>query len=179
MSEFFETIHVKDPAIDWRRVPQDVYDHWIETRKTALLAPYVVPGKQPIIFVLREISQVVMDHWVDMGSATATTYTRAFQAALVLVRNMPTKEGLRPEWEPPKQTDPGAFQGIVRDECLGDFTRAMRRDVGALAYQRSDFLPGTPATFVMPPMFRDSLGPPPVPSAEPSSQSPPPPNDTQ
>jgi hypothetical protein len=190
----YEVISARDESFDWDKLARnrEVFRDFCETRDPALIQSYLLPGAQPVVFRLREISHEWMRGWValanspgrpggedEQGGATPTTYFRAFQCAVMSVMNMTSEDGVvMAEWEPPKFKD-GFFQGAILDEALERFSFPEIMDVGALAYQKSGFRRGTRPIWRLPRMFLDLLSPPPRRSAAASSTSPQQPSATQ
>lgn len=194
---FLTTIHLRDPAIDWRKLlttkeGYGAYQQFVSSRDANLIKPYCLQGKTPTEFVLQEIPHD-LEPWImqtcktptaaqlleddDVECATVLTYNRAFMCSVVLVRNLTTTEGtIIAEWEPPKGE--GAFRDAMNVKGLERFSAGQRVDVGALAYQKLGFPPGTEPTFVLPRTYLDLLGPRVPPSAVPISPSPAQPSET-
>lgn len=146
--EKIRVISVYDPAIDTARCPLSVWSEYSKTRNIALLEPYVIPGKRPTIYTLREIPRRVLFAYVgDAPEGSKLEKLRAFQAAVTMIENLQQNDGDYLPWEPPR--DPG--YETIREESLDRINGDDILDIGEVAKQHSNFRRSTEGCFHLEP----------------------------
>ena len=134
--EKIRVISLYDPAIDHGRCPEKVWTDYKETRNIALLEPYVIPGKKPTIYTVREIPRFVQMTFVgDAPEGSQLQKIRAFLAAVMLVENLEQPGGDYIPWVPPRGEDAVTMRMESLDRVCADDIR----DIGEVAVQHSDF----------------------------------------
>lgn len=150
----FEVISLRDQSVDWNAMaaagPDKIREYW-ETRKIALVRPFIKHGKEPTIYVLREIPNDLADDYVlgsEPDEKDARLYRRAFKASVLRVKNLLQADGVvLQEVEPARWPN-----GVLQDsECGRIASQLQRLEIGAVALQRGFFPPGIEPTFRLPP----------------------------
>lgn len=170
--ELFKVISLRDSAVDWPGMlaaggPDAIREYW-ETRKFELVQPFIRPGEQPTIYLLREVPNDLADDYVlgaEPDDRDMRMYRRAFKAGLMRVRNLRTRDGVvLPEFEPARDR-----QGVMQDRECARFGQLQRLEMGSVALQIGFFPPGTEPIFQLPQSFLLLLAHPTHRNAGPSS----------
>lgn len=142
--EKLRIISVFDPAIDHARVPDAVWPQYNMTRNVALLEPYVIPGKRPTYYHIKEIPRGVYFRYVsDAPSGSALEAMRAFMVAVTMVENLEQAGGDYINWEPPRDSG----YETMREDSLDRLRPLEIHDIGEVAKQHSDFRLSTEGSF--------------------------------
>jgi hypothetical protein len=144
-----KVISIFDPAIDFARMGQELHGQYANKRDFEIVRPYLIPGKVPTFYSLREVPRRLWFSSVMSEPTAALRCMRAFQCGVVSVENLYSRDGVY---------DPGAAQlarvgdGVIADEALDErFENGVIEEIGSVVYYRSFLGRRTERTYLLPP----------------------------
>lgn len=159
MGSTFEVVSIFDPAVDWAAMrADDKFDAYADSdtaqRDLSLLAPYLIPGRKPTVYTLRECSQ---EQWISFVREAGTHNMQAYRAllsSLVSAKDLRTSDGLSmgPEFKFARYPK----SEVVRAEALRDrMTNRQIEDLAEVAYLRGFFQGETEFGYRLQPTLRE------------------------
>lgn len=150
MGDKLKTLSAADPAIDTASMTAREMREWAETRDMSKVR--LLPGSNPVVFVLGDISHRLMVGWVMTAGSEEERAMRAFRCAVERVENLPSVDGpVLPVWEPPRQN------GVMDEEALDRFAPVEISEIGGVAFARSFFGRRTQPLYRLPPLLASHL----------------------
>jgi len=147
--EAFQVVEHRDPAIDREAMGAD-FEKYKTSRDFKLLK--FIPGLQPMVFTLKEISQGLMFRFV-MKDVTGDDepgpehWSRAFACAVQSVANIRQAGGM----SLPDENDLARYDnGILKDEALDRFEFNTICEIGVIALTRSRLALTTDVRYPLP-----------------------------
>lgn len=138
--EVLQVVSVYDPAIDTESMQWSEIIEYARKRGNWRTSVKLAPGKLPVVYHLREVPNELWFSYVRAAPSDPIACLRAFQASVVLVENLPSRDGARIDrYEPSFQID---RQHVIADADLARFPRAAIEEIGKVAWDHS-FLAGT------------------------------------
>lgn len=153
--EKLRVISILDPAID-KSTPDKVLTEYVATRDFKVIAPHIIPGQKPTVFVLREIAADTYASYVgeEWGKGTAR---RALKAALMSVEQLRQRNGITLD-----VVDTAPQNGLVTDqffdERLNHYGSILLGEIGRVAWEHSGFPRWIESCFAAPDSCLELLG---------------------
>lgn len=140
-------VSVVDEAIDWDRMPNDVFGKYIDNREDfSIVEPYLIAGRVPTFFYLREIRHAKF-RWVLRQGSEIDRQCAAFRASLARVENLKSGDGaIIPAPELARDKD-----GVLVEDELDRFDAETWIEIGDAAFLRSFFRNRTERVYRLPP----------------------------
>jgi hypothetical protein len=134
--ERLKIVSMFDDAYDWDAMPVPVVKTWLATRDTSLLEPFLIPGRRPQYFHIREIKRSTMLRWVKAAAHDAELLMRCFMAGVEKIENLVQRAGtFVEEWTPPAMKN----SEVMKEESLERLCGRDIEEIGEVCKQHSDF----------------------------------------